>query len=210
MLSGPPYSLYVNLDNLYTDCMKSTSKAGFFNPHETARAEALAGAPLATFRQRFFAFACDSFLVAVTYIPATMLLEWFIRERLHVQDELYRSALVRVQFDMHLTLEVAWTLWLVLYFGLFVWKTNGHTPGKRLLRIRVLSLTHQRISLWQSIERALGYGASTLEAGFGFLQYFLYPNHRCVHDRIAETIVVKDPRKPKPASKHRIPTASAD
>lgn len=86
-------------------------------------------------------------------------------------------------------------------FGFFVWKTNGPTPGKRLLRIRVLSLTHQRITLWQSIERALGYGASTLEAGFGFLQYFLYPDHRCIHDRIAETIVVLDPRKPGPLSK---------
>ena len=38
------------------------------------------------------------------------------------------------------------------------------------------------MTLWQSIERALGYGESALEAGFGFMQYFLYPNHRCVHD----------------------------
>jgi len=30
-----------------------------------------------------------------------------------------------------------------------------------------------------------------LEAGFGFMQYFTNPNHCCVHDRIAETIVVK-------------------
>ena len=69
------------------------------------------------------------------------------------------------------------------------------TLGKRLLRIRVVSLTHQRITFWQSAERALGYGASLLEAGFGFLQYFLYPNHRCLHDRIAETIVIAEPAK---------------
>ena len=30
----------------------------------------------------------------------------------------------------------------------------------------------------------------SLEAGFGFLQYFKHPNHQTVHDRIAETIVV--------------------
>jgi len=29
-----------------------------------------------------------------------------------------------------------------------------------------------------------------LEGGFGFLQYFIHPNRRTVHDRIAETIVV--------------------
>jgi hypothetical protein len=42
------------------------------------------------------------------------------------------------------------------------------------------------------MERALGYGASMLEGGFGFAQYFTNPNRCCVHDRIAETIVVSD------------------
>jgi uncharacterized RDD family membrane protein YckC len=175
--------------------MKSAGNVHFFNPHETARAESLAGAPLASFRRRFFAIAIDAFLVAATYIPATMFLQYFIQERLHVHEELYRSANVQVKFDMHKTLELAWTLWLVLYFGLIVWKTNGLTPGKRLLRIRILSLTHERLSFWQSIERALGYGASALEGGFGFIQYFFNHNRCCTHDRIAETIVVKDPRK---------------
>jgi hypothetical protein len=38
-----------------------------------------------------------------------------------------------------------------------------------------------------------------LEGGFGFVQYFLHPNHCCVHDRIAETIVVKEQRAEKMA-----------
>jgi uncharacterized RDD family membrane protein YckC len=57
----------------------------------------------------------------------------------------------------------------------------------------VVSLTHPRITLWTAVERALGYGASFLELGFGFLQYFLNPNRQTVHDRIAETIVVREP-----------------
>jgi uncharacterized RDD family membrane protein YckC len=177
--------------------MKTDRKGSLFNPHESLRAKSLAGAPLASFRQRLFAIAIDFFFIAVTYIPATLLLQYFVQERLHIHEELYNSAHVRVNFDMHKLLEVAWTLWLILYFGLIVWRTNGSTPGKRLLRIRVVSLMHQRISFWQSIERALGYGASALEGGFGFIQYFLYPNHCCTHDRIAETIVVRDPPKRK-------------
>jgi uncharacterized RDD family membrane protein YckC len=70
---------------------------------------------------------------------------------------------------------------------------KGQTLGKRIFRIRVVSLVHPQLTLWQSIERALGYGASMLGGGFGFLQYFVHPNRCCVHDRIAETIVVKDP-----------------
>jgi uncharacterized RDD family membrane protein YckC len=60
------------------------------------------------------------------------------------------------------------------------------------MKIRAVSLVHHRLSLWDSIERALGYGASALEAFFGFFQYFIYPTHRTVHDRIAETIVVSE------------------
>ena len=85
-------------------------------------------------------------------------------------------------------------LYWVLFFGLSVYIGNGKTLGKRLLHIRVVSLVHRRMSLWHSVERALGYGASMLELGFGFVQYFIHPNRRTVHDRIAETIVVRDAR----------------
>jgi len=172
--------------------MKNSGKGGFFDPHGTARMGALAGAPLATFKRRLAAFAIDIFLVFGTYLPAMIGLRYLIEERLHWNEDLYRSSHVQVRFDFHGLLEVAWTVWLVLYFGLFVWGTNGQTPGKRLLRIRIVSLTQAKITLWQAMERALGYGASALEAGFGFLQYFLQPNRRCVHDRIAETIVVSE------------------
>jgi hypothetical protein len=60
------------------------------------------------------------------------------------------------------------------------------------MHIRVLSLAHDHLTLWHSIERSLGYAASTLEGGFGFLQYFIHPNCQTVHDRIAETVVVTE------------------
>jgi uncharacterized RDD family membrane protein YckC len=83
-------------------------------------------------------------------------------------------------------------VWLVVYFALTTWLFRGRTPGKWLLRLRVISLTHERISPWGAVERALGYGISIAECGFGFLQYFIHPNCRTVHDRIAETIVVRE------------------
>jgi uncharacterized RDD family membrane protein YckC len=83
----------------------------------------------------------------------------------------------------------------VLAFGLYItlslYLSNGWTPAKRLLGIRVVSTTDRRLSLWQSIERAVGYGVSAAELGLGFLQYFTTPNCRTTHDRIAETIVVR-------------------
>lgn len=79
----------------------------------------------------------------------------------------------------------------VIYFGLVVWLSNGRTLGKWLTGIRIVSLVHERIGFWHSLERALGYGASLLEAGSGFAQYLFHPGHQTVHDRIAETIVVR-------------------
>jgi uncharacterized RDD family membrane protein YckC len=80
----------------------------------------------------------------------------------------------------------------VLYFGIFLWRGNGRTPGKRLMKIRVVSLVHTHMSFWHSVERALGYGAAALEGGFGFIQYFIHPYRRCAQDRLAETIVVTE------------------
>jgi uncharacterized RDD family membrane protein YckC len=80
----------------------------------------------------------------------------------------------------------------ILYFGLFLWQGNGRTPGKRLFKIRVVSLVHTHMTFWHSVERALGYGAAALEGGFGFLQYFIHPYRRCAQDRLAETIVVTE------------------
>ncbi len=141
------------------------------------------------------AYLIDMVLVFGTYGPAIAGLHYLLFDVLGLHEVLYHSNHTDVRFEFDQTKELAWVLWLVLYFGLCMWKTNGLTLGKKLLRIRVVSLEHERMTLWQSTERALGYGASALEAGFGFLQYFLYPNHRCLHDRIAETIVVAERAK---------------
>ncbi len=60
------------------------------------------------------------------------------------------------------------------------------------MKIRVVSIAHTHLTLWHSVERALGYGAAALEGGFGFVQFFIHPDRRCAQDRLAETIVVTE------------------
>lgn len=152
-----------------------------FEAHATGRMLSLEGTPLASFRRRAAAFLLD---MAVVLIVVVLLgLPGALRE---VREG--RSQVVAVPFDpFHSAVGLAVT---VSYFGLATWSWRGRTLGKRLLRIRVVSLSHERVTLWQSFERALGYGASALEAGFGFLQVLFHPNRQAVHDRIAETVVV--------------------
>ncbi|HEX8926651.1 MAG TPA: RDD family protein [Terriglobales bacterium] len=153
-----------------------------FTAHGIPHMERLEGMPLASFRSRFFAFVVDMLLVICVFLAVSLFFMWR-------RGEWSGKGHVIVHFNFH---EIECLIFVVLYFGLLTYFTQGRTLGKWLAHIRVVSLTHQRITLWQSIERALGYGASTLEAGFGFIQYFIHPNRCCVHDRIAETIVVRD------------------
>jgi len=158
-----------------------------FAAHETARERALEGTPLAGFRARTLAFVVDFFLSGVAFLAVVLPLG-----QLGIKLGWIRTD-VHLEFDFHHWYALPF---LVAYFGLIAWAGNGRTPGKRLARIRVVSLTHERLTLWQAVERALGYGASFLELGFGFVQYFIDPNHQTVHDRIAHTIVVAEPAAP--------------
>jgi uncharacterized RDD family membrane protein YckC len=85
-------------------------------------------------------------------------------------------------------------IYLALFFGLTLYFGKGRTLGKRLMGIRVVSLVHHHISLFHSVERAMGYVVSTGEFFFGFFQYFIHPNRRTAHDRLAETIVIQERR----------------
>ncbi|HKR63499.1 MAG TPA: RDD family protein [Thermoanaerobaculia bacterium] len=153
-----------------------------YDAHETHRMHELHGSVLASFQARALAFATDFLIANILFIPVALLAVWVLI-RAGVDE---RRILIRIGFFDN------WysVVWLVLYFGMATFLGRGATIGKRLFGIRVVSLVHEELSLWHSIERALGYGASALELGFGFLQYFIHPNRRTVHDRIAETIVV--------------------
>jgi uncharacterized RDD family membrane protein YckC len=83
----------------------------------------------------------------------------------------------------------------VIYFTCQFYFWKGQTIGKYFLRIKVLSLYHEHLGLWHCIERSLGYFASALEFGFGYIQAFWNPNRMTLHDKIGETIVVERPSK---------------
>jgi hypothetical protein len=153
----------------------------FFHAHETARADEVNGLPLASFVQRAVGFSIDFALVALFRKPIEFAWEHLIS---HGWE---RHTLI----DFH---HLRSLIVLVIYFVLALYFGKGQTVGKRIVGTRVLSLEHERLSLWHAVERVLGYGASMLEGGFGFVQFFINRNRQCVHDRIAETIVV-DVRK---------------
>ncbi|MGA7316885.1 MAG: RDD family protein [Silvibacterium sp.] len=163
-------------------------KQAVYVGHESARKVELEGTPLATFRARAVAFLIDFAIAALSFVAVGM------------AGTLIALKLGWLRGDIHIDFDPFhhehWQS--VVYYVVFVAASNyignGATVGKRLMKIRTVSLVHERLSLWHSLERALGYGASALEAFFGFFQYFIDPDHRTVHDRIVETIVITQQR----------------
>jgi uncharacterized RDD family membrane protein YckC len=94
---------------------------------------------------------------------------------------------------------VPFTTFLLLlgggYFVLFT-AAGGQTIGKMATGIKVVSVHGEspwsaRVPLADSVLRAAGYLVSLLPAGLGFLPALFGAERRAVHDRLADTRVVK-------------------
>jgi uncharacterized RDD family membrane protein YckC len=152
-----------------------------FHAHESARMHALEGFPLASFWQRLVGYFLDVALAVVVWAPLEFAWRRYFLHETHID----------LKWDFH---EPGNIVAAVFYWGLANYLGNGQTPGKWVARTRAMSVTSERLGAWQSVERALGYGAAVLEGGLGFLQFFWDKNRMCAQDRLAETIVV-DERK---------------
>lgn len=163
-----------------------------YSAHETRQMERLDGTELASFSRRAWAITIDF----VVLLSISILVQAAFGAMHKNPDDSTTLNLAPIREGYN-------AVWVVVYFAAAAFFGRGRTPGKRLMRIRIVSLVHDRLSLWNSIERALGYGMSALEFGFGFLQYYLHPNRRTVHDRLAETIVIRERKVSAPQNPDR-------
>jgi uncharacterized RDD family membrane protein YckC len=83
---------------------------------------------------------------------------------------------------------------LLLVAGYFVLLTaaGGQTLGKMAAGIKVVPMhSNDRVSLGHSTMRAAGYLVSLLPAGLGLVPALVHADRRTLHDRLADTRVVK-------------------
>lgn len=81
--------------------------------------------------------------------------------------------------------------WAALYFSVSLTLWRGRTPGKRLFGIRVLQLDGRPVTWWTAFGRFGGYAAGLATGLVGFLQILWDRNRQGLHDKIAETVVVR-------------------
>lgn len=80
--------------------------------------------------------------------------------------------------------------WAAFYFSVFTSMWKGQTPGKKLMKIRVVQLNGTPLSFWDSFGRYGGYGAGLATGLLGFLQIYWDPNRQAIHDKVSATVVV--------------------
>ncbi len=137
--------------------------------------------------RRFCAAVFDALLAATILSPATILLLWVM--------EAYHSEIGLSEYKSRTAVGTAAVLLWIVCFGLYCASAESSvhqaTPGKRLLKLKVVSVSHGRLSFQQASWRYYAKFLSTFALLVGFAIAFFHSRKQSLHDMIAGTLVVR-------------------
>jgi len=153
---------------------------------------------LASIGNRFLAVAIDHF---IQYF-AIFVVAWAFISLLGIKD--FASEESPAQFFQEMPKWTVVVLIIVLflifsgYFVLFEWLWNGQTPGKRLLKLRVIREDGRPITLWEALARNLlrifdavpGFVLPVYSVGL--ITIFMNKRDQRIGDMFAGTVVIRE------------------
>lgn len=165
-------------------------------------------APYGGFWRRAIAFLIDSFLSS---LPPTLLcfpLMFWVTARSFAAQQTEQNVAIYtlLMMGIYLLWNLLGALSFWLYFSLLESGKHQATWGKRLLKIKVVSKTGQRLTFLHATGRTFAKVFSYFVFYLGFLMVPFSNRKRALHDCIAETYVVKasfQPADPLPNTQSR-------
>ena len=137
--------------------------------------------------RRFCAALFDAFLASTILLPATVLLVWVM--------EAYHSEIGLSEYKSRTAVGTAAVLLWIVCFGLYCASAESSvhqaTPGKRLLKLKVVSTSHGRLTFQQATGRYYAKFLSTFVLLAGFVIAVFHSRKQSLHDMIAGTLVVR-------------------
>jgi uncharacterized RDD family membrane protein YckC len=164
----------------------------------TSSSQAAQAAPsvrVAGFFRRALAGAIDGAILTAVFLVLEMLVALILRQPLPRWSQLGPDYLLDVAVNGDALAQIGLVLAAILaflYFFIFH-ALSGRTPGKRLLRVRVIDAYGQRPSLGRALLRTAAYVPSAVLA-LGFLWIGFDREKRGLHDWLADTYVIADAR----------------
>lgn len=145
---------------------------------------------------RFKAHFVDAMLV---YIPGTLIYYLLLPHFLTVEPFNAGYVLIRLFLAVYLNAGqlISW---------IFLWKTNGYTPGKKLVKQKVVRMNGRRLTLKDAFVRDFLIKGVCNLCSFGLMNIasiivgYLKANNRTLHDIAAYTVTidVKEPEEEEP------------
>ena len=132
-----------------------------------------------SFDQRLLASALDWFFAATACTFIIFIISVFVTDKV-------------VRIGLAISLLVVIPVVKLIYHVVMESSTKQATYGKQLLHIRVTDMDGYRITLGHALGRNFAKIFSVLSIGVGYLYSFFNKKQQCLHDIIAETLVVKD------------------
>lgn len=127
---------------------------------------------LAGIGTRFLSLVIDTIILAVLRLFLMMLL---------APQSLAQELLLALVLDIGTTVPYYWYFWT---------RTGGQTPGKSLLRIRVISVRGEDLNDREALLRVFGYYLGQLSIGLGFVWAAFNREQQGWHDKLAGSVVV--------------------
>jgi uncharacterized RDD family membrane protein YckC len=155
--------------------------------HPSVRPQAASGEP-AGFWIRLAAYSIDTTIVSLPVLVASCAWAFWLLEQgggVAVPELTPRVFLLPIVGG-------AASLVLSIVYPVYFWALRGTTPGKRLFGLRVLGMNGETPIGWQrAMMRLIGYMINGLVMGIGFLLIAVSEDKRGLHDRLADTRVLR-------------------
>jgi uncharacterized RDD family membrane protein YckC len=191
VINGKPEGPYT-LDELKAlkikpgDFVKTDAMDDYKEAHEVAELRQLFGFQkqallqyFGSFDQRATAAVIDWFLVSTVCAVLAFIVTIFLSNKI---------ALIAVALSLLVIIPIV----NLVYHIVMESSAKQGTYGKQILKIRVCDMQGDRISMSHAAGRNFAKVLSVLTLGVGYLYCFFNKQQQCLHDRVAETLVVKD------------------
>lgn len=131
------------------------------------------------FWRRFFAFFVDSLMLVIITVPLTMVV--------YGDSYFTNTSVIRGGFDLAAN-------WIFPFVAIIsFWSVKQATPGKMMMSSYIVdATTGEKPSIGQFVGRYFAYILSVIPLGLGFLWAAFDKRNQGWHDKLANTVVVRN------------------